>query len=537
MENRVVRRRPAVILFVVFSLLFWLVAGALFLEWMERYTARTKPADNYAVPIVAEAEKRDLEIYEATLAGAPRPPAAIEAKCPRLTDLDGADTARLDALAGQWEGVVLECDTNGAILKLHAPALPALATLLANKVAGMKTVADIPPADHPEFGRDLVAKLARSVREWRDPQPRMPHMVGSDPPWADYMVSLPDHPYAGFRFMFHAVLQAGKNEPVVYTVAVPWRWTEVFGGFRPNCYERDAYPQFPKSEFWTNSLGFRDEELAVPKPAGLYRIVCIGGSTTLEGPRNDLTYPKMLQQLLRAHFQTEAIEVVNCGLDGGTIRGQCSSFDKCLALGPDMVIHYNFVNDASTLMDNVLKATVMKASWRRGIMWALLESQFLAHRCRWLRSLAMPGAAEYRTEMEQYLGPSLQDLRERTRKAGARFVLSSFAAPDLHNLVPGEQEWFRRHLWFTQAVPVKLDDYLLAVKAFNGMARDICDKEGVAYVPVAENIKGGLETFTDNWHMHIAGIRRKAELMFECVAPLIARDRSDFHPSKEAPLH
>jgi hypothetical protein len=324
--------------------------------------------------------------------------------------------------------------------------------------------------------------------------------------------------------MFHPFQAPGQAEPVVFTVAVPWRWEAVFGGFRPNYYERDAYPQFPKSEFWTNSRGFRDVEISVPKPGGVYRIVCIGGSTTLEGPRNDLTYPKMLQQLLRAHFQTDAIEVVNCGVDGGTIRGQGDKFADCLALNPDLVVHYNFVNDTHDIIDNVLKSTVIRTALRRGIMGTLCESQFLARRCRRLWSAVMPGQSDYRDEIDRFLMPSLRELCERTKQSGARFALASFAYPDIHNIHPMERAWFHNHFWFNQAIQIQFEDYALAADAFNDAARSFCGREGALYVPVAEEIKGGLDTFTDHCHMHVVGIRHKAQIMFDHLNDAVSKD-------------
>ncbi len=102
------RRHPAVILFAGVSVLFWTVVGALLLEWGERYAVSGGKIDAYASPIIGEAEKKDLDIYEATLAAAPRPPAEVAAKYPDLGALDNAAEAGLDKLAAQWEGVIFE---------------------------------------------------------------------------------------------------------------------------------------------------------------------------------------------------------------------------------------------------------------------------------------------------------------------------------------------------------------------------------------------------------------------------------------------
>jgi hypothetical protein len=394
---------------------------------------------------------------------------------------------------------------------------------------------DIPPKDNPKCGLDLRDRLEKSVENWRNPHLRVPHMIGGIGPWVDCLIPLPGYPLAGFRFMFEPVQAPGQSAPKVYVVAVPWRWGIFAGGFRPNYYENDAYPQFPRSEFWTNSRGYRDVEVVVPKPKGVYRIICIGGSTTLEGPRNDLTYPKMLQQLLRAHFQTDAIEVVNCGIDGGSIQGQGGRYDECLALNPDLVIHYNFVNDTKDLIDNVLKGTVVRTALRQRMMGILSKSRMLARHCRWLWSRVMPAKADYRAEIDRFLMPSLAKLAERSRQAGAQFAVSSFAYPGIYGIPFMERAWFRNHLWFPQIIQVQFDDYVLAADAFNDAAREFCEREGACYVPVAEGIRGGLETFTDHCHMHVGGIRRKAQIMFDHLVGFVAKDLVRLKDSVPAP--
>ncbi len=48
-----------------------------------------------------------------------------------------------------------------------------------------------------------------------------------------------------------------------------------------------------------NSYGFRTHEFEVPKPEGVVRIICIGGSTTVAGRTNEDTYPALLETRLR----------------------------------------------------------------------------------------------------------------------------------------------------------------------------------------------------------------------------------------------
>lgn len=520
-------RRASKNIFWTIALLFWGVAGLVLCEYGERVATRHGTLFEYASPIIIKAEQRDLEIYETTLASAPRPPAAIEAKYPVPEMLGNASEAELNTLAEQWEGIILRCAPDGRILERYAASQPEMTVQLARKAAGTALVSQITDSEHPEYGEDVLSRFRLAVEEWRHPQPPQPHVYGCLGPYVDYVIPLPDFPDAGFRFMFHPFQRPGKTSPEVLVTLIQWRWQAFIGGYRSNYYERDAYPQYPESEFWTNSRGFRDEEITVPKPPGVYRIVCIGGSTTVEGPRNDLTYPKILQQLLRDHFNTNAIEVINCGVDGGSIRGQVFRYDECLALEPDLVIHYNYVNDTGDLMNSVLKRTVLRTEWRGAALGALAKSQFLTRRCRRLWSMAMPGKEDYREEIEAMLMPSLKELCERTQARGARFALSSFAYPDIASLPEKEKYWFRNIFAIPLAIQMQLDDYILSADAFNEAAHAFCEREGAYYIPVSEGIKGGANIFTDTCHMHMSGIQQKAQLMFESLKGKIAQHRAE----------
>ena len=71
-------------------------------------------------------------------------------------------------------------------------------------------------------------------------------------------------------------------------------------------------PGFKKGENRHNSLGFRSDEIVQPKPAGEFRVVCLGGSTTYStGVKNyKMSYPNLLEkELHRRGFQN--VNVIN----------------------------------------------------------------------------------------------------------------------------------------------------------------------------------------------------------------------------------
>ncbi|WP_339911822.1 SGNH/GDSL hydrolase family protein [Symmachiella dynata] len=65
-----------------------------------------------------------------------------------------------------------------------------------------------------------------------------------------------------------------------------------------------------------NSLGLRGDEIVVPKPPGVYRIVCLGDERTLatEVPEEE-TFTGQLEALLQ-QYTRQRVEVVNAGVPG-----------------------------------------------------------------------------------------------------------------------------------------------------------------------------------------------------------------------------
>ena len=99
-----------------------------------------------------------------------------------------------------------------------------------------------------------------------------------------------------------------------------------------------------------NSRGLRDHEYSPAKPAGVYRIVMLGDSTTLGwGVPLDQTVAKILErELNRAGVPGyRRIEVINAGVGNyGTVQEveHYKIYDR--ALHPDLLILQYFINDA-----------------------------------------------------------------------------------------------------------------------------------------------------------------------------------------------
>lgn len=93
----------------------------------------------------------------------------------------------------------------------------------------------------------------------------------------------------------------------------------------------------------------RNHHVTVPKPEGLFRVLCLGGSTTgnyIEENGIPYSYPMELEKALRERHPDRDIEVVNGGMGGRTSADLLIHFLLSLVdTDPDAVVLYHGHND------------------------------------------------------------------------------------------------------------------------------------------------------------------------------------------------
>lgn len=100
-----------------------------------------------------------------------------------------------------------------------------------------------------------------------------------------------------------------------------------------------------------NALGFRGGEITQPKPAGVFRIAALGGSTTYDTEVRDWhdAYPAQLEKLLNAGRPDGGVEVVNAGVPGHDTGEILINLEfRVLDLQPDLLIFYENTNDVAS---------------------------------------------------------------------------------------------------------------------------------------------------------------------------------------------
>ncbi|HUG93282.1 MAG TPA: SGNH/GDSL hydrolase family protein [Planctomycetaceae bacterium] len=99
-------------------------------------------------------------------------------------------------------------------------------------------------------------------------------------------------------------------------------------------------------EVRTNSFSLRGPEPAVPKPAGVYRIVCLGDETVL-APEIDeqRTFCRRLEELLQPHTRFR-LEVINAGVPGYCpLLSSLQARHAVFALQPDVIVLHVDMSD------------------------------------------------------------------------------------------------------------------------------------------------------------------------------------------------
>ncbi len=269
------------------------------------------------------------------------------------------------------------------------------------------------------------------------------------------------------------------------------------------------------AEFHTNNVGFRDDDVILPKPAGVFRIACIGGSTTEEGDTNRKTYPNLMEDRLNGETREKRIDVVNCGISGITSLMEWMRFRDYLQLEPDLIVYYDGVNDlCHWLFRNwVFNATPTQKRLR--------ESQFL---CYYFNKWLLPSRAEMEQAIDSRTMKNVRSMCEAAEAAGVKIALCSFAHPTLETLPRAQRNYFEydmRQNW--GGMYVTMSTYVMAIEILNEKIRKLCEEKGLLYIPVAENVCGGTEYFGDICHMRNSGIEKKAEVIAKGLESLLPK--------------
>lgn len=272
-----------------------------------------------------------------------------------------------------------------------------------------------------------------------------------------------------------------------------------------------------------NPHGCRGPDFAVPKPAGIFRIVCLGGSTTYEtGVRADLeAYPARLEALLRSRGLAQ-VEVVNAGVPG------YNSFESSLLLQlrvlewqPDLVLYYDNTNDVHPRLVEPALFAGDNAGYRRAwdddvrwwdrslvVRWLGVQTGFsprnaLVDRATWTEHAARDREGALASNPPLWFRRNVETMATLCAARGVQLALASWAWS------PEKGDFASEALWQG------------AFAEHNAVLAEIARVRGLPWFDVQPRMPTEAALWTDGAHVNERGAQRKAEIFAELVAPLV----------------
>ncbi|MBI1320514.1 MAG: hypothetical protein GC168_16435 [Candidatus Hydrogenedens sp.] len=292
-------------------------------------------------------------------------------------------------------------------------------------------------------------------------------------------------------------------------------WERPYMSYRPHASQAgqaQVYGNVP--EFRLNNFGFRDDDVRLPKPEGTVRIVCIGASTTEEGPSNGFTYPNLLERFLNERFGAGKVEVINAGVSGTRTQSERARFPDYLMMEPDLIVFYNGVNDI---------CHAILPGWtpvERTLGLFATRSKLLS---LLLRQRRLPDDEGILAALRSEPGANIRAMAAYAKSQGVDTAVCSFAHPDWEQLDAEERVYYQVYsqLEWT-GVFFTFNDYLHMLQLWNEEVKRFAAEDHLLYVPVAEHVRGGTEIFGDICHMRDRGIEEKARVVAASLESYVA---------------
>lgn len=299
----------------------------------------------------------------------------------------------------------------------------------------------------------------------------------------------------------------------------------------------DPYLQAPAPRFKENQA----------KGENVFRILCLGGSTTLcaKLPK-DKRYPQVLRKILAERYPSVKFEVFNAGMDWYTTKHSLINYvTYCNRYEADLVIVMHAVND--------LQRSFSPPKWAHGKYndsWTHFYGPsikgakpptFLEHAYDWItfalsmrlpglnprKSLGMEKAFDYPSDRYLSIGMFRKHL-----KAIVKYVESDNASvvlvsqPSLYKEAMTKEElealWIGRKLCYARQGFLRTEypshrSLRRAMEAFNSVTEEAASSGGVIFVDAAKHVPKNLDNLMDDCHYTGKGARLLAEVIADAV--------------------
>lgn len=271
-----------------------------------------------------------------------------------------------------------------------------------------------------------------------------------------------------------------------------------------------------------NAFGLRGPEITPEKPAGTFRIIALGDSSTFGATEDTDTYPAWLQRILREDYGLTNVEVINAGVQGYTTWHTLSNFEfRMLELDPDLIIFYQSVIDISgraanpdcyrgaNLLRGLDPRNVMVSTYNQGTFSISTLYRFLTIKLGLERDPADPSSSASETyitcgdgqtyaDAEAYaLNPpvyyerNLRSLIGIAQIQGVDLLLSTWA--------------------YDRADPNAVPEWRAAADEQNAIVTRLADQYDLPYIDFATVAPEGIALWVDHLHLNGEGSRLQAE--------------------------
>ena len=272
-----------------------------------------------------------------------------------------------------------------------------------------------------------------------------------------------------------------------------------------------------------NSLGFRGDEFSRVKPAGTFRIVCLGASTTFsaEASSNDAVWTHRLQEKLRSANPGREIEVINAAVGGYVADDNLRNLrHRVLALDPDLVIYYEANNEiVRDTRELAIRDGLIDADGSRQPAWSSALSKVSLLFDLAYKNLAIAARSRDAGQKKLDRVPAdlparfvgvLDQMRQELAARNVPFVLSTFIVKyrrdqDRATQIANADVAFYYMPWMS------IDGMLDAMDVYNGAILEYGKRTGVPVVDDRTAIPPDARHFTDCMHLADAGNELMAE--------------------------
>jgi lysophospholipase L1-like esterase len=265
-----------------------------------------------------------------------------------------------------------------------------------------------------------------------------------------------------------------------------------------------------------NRLGFRGDEIAVPKPANTIRVAFLGASTTwcAEVSSNERVWAYLVTAQLREAFPRKQIDYINAGVPGYTMESILASLKNRVApLGPDIVVIYEASNNLTGEMRRLAAQRGIVAddqfrdlSWpsRYSLLWHLVEKNLkLLAAERIAQNPTARLEVDARTLGEHYRAVLTEVVREAQRHAKVVALATFSIQPRREQTQQQKMQASSSALYYMPFLHP--DTVIAAFERYNEIAREVARDTGALLIEGERDIPGDAAHFHDTVHFTDAG--------------------------------